>query len=484
MSSFFHSIRWRIQVWHGVILLVAIAAFCVTAYFFAWDHQLRRVDRELQESEHLLIRTIMDAAKPEKNSGPMGPETLAQLLRAGNLTLPPDVIARFADNSYFSIRDGDGRILLQSANAPGDLVSLPLPTKGFNEEARAVGLRRESLHSSAHGFGSIIGRDITRERDEMHRFAWLLAGAGLGVWLLGLLGGGWLAGRALQPVAAISRAASRIAEGNLSERIDTTGNDSELDQLARVLNRTFERLHDAFERQKQFTADASHELRTPVTILLAETQRILKHDRTSAEYQDALRTCHDTADRMRHLIEALLLLARQDCSRPATSDAQLCSGRNTVVHQPCDLAEILRATTDSLQPLAGSRGIALETRLQAALCQGDRSSLLILAANLVGNALQHHRTGAADAFIRITTGYDEGLAFFSVSDNGPGIPVEDQPHVFERFYRADKARTGDSGHTGLGLSIAMTIARNHGGSIKVASTPGQGATFTVSLPAV
>lgn len=472
MSSFFHSIRWRIQAWHGVILLVAIAAFCVTAYFFAWDHQLRRVDRELQESEHLLIRTIMDAAKPEKDSGTMTPETLAQHLRAGSIVLPADVIARFATNSYFSIRDGEGRVLLQSANAPADLVPLPLPAKGFNEAARAVGLRRESLRSSARGFSTIIGRDITRERDEMHRFAWLLAGSGLGVWLLGLLGGWWLAGRAIQPVAAISRAASRIAEGNLSERIDTTGNDSELDQLARVLNRTFERLHDAFERQKQFTADASHELRTPVTILLAETQRILKRDRTPAEYQDALRTCHDTAGRMQHLIEALLLMARLEAASAQAA------------REACDLAGILGDASAQLQPLAAARGITLETRLQPASCRADRASLAILAANLVGNAIQHHRAGATDAFIRITTGYDEGMAFFSVSDNGPGIPVEDQPHVFERFYRADKARTGNSGHTGLGLAIAMTIARNHEGSIKVASTPGQGATFTVSLPAV
>ena len=471
MSSFLHSIRWRIQAWHGVILLGAISAFCVTAYFFAWDHQLRRVDRELQESEHFLIRTLMDAAKPDKEPGPIQPELLAQLLREGNLTLPPDVIARFADNSYFSIRDADGRILLQSANAPADLVPLPIPANGFNEASRAVGLRRESLRSSARGFSSIIGRDITRERDEMHRLAWLLAGSGLGVWFLGLLGGWWLAGRAIQPVAAISRAATRIADGNLSERIDTTDNDSELDQLARVLNQTFERLNDAFERQKQFTADASHELRTPVTILLAETQRVLKRDRTPAEYQDALCTCQETAERMRHLIEDLLVMARQEAAGAQAS------------RQTCDLADILRNTSAQLQPLAAARGILQETHLQPALCRADPASLAILAANLVGNALQHHRVGAADSFVRLTTGYDDGQVFFSVSDNGPGIPPEDQPHIFERFYRVDKARTGNSGHTGLGLAIARTIARNHGGSITLRSTPGEGTTFTVAIPA-
>jgi two-component system, OmpR family, sensor kinase len=471
MSSFLHSIRWRIQAWHGVILLGAIAAFCVTAYFFTWDHQLRRVDRELQESEHLLIRTLMDAAKPDKEPGPIQPELLAQLLRSGSLSLPSDVIARFADSSYFSIRDEDGRILLQSANAPADLVLLPVPASGFSEATRAIGVRRESLRSSARGFSSIIGRDITRERDEMHRFAWLLAGSGLGVWFLGLLGGWWLAGRAIQPIAAISRTASRIAEGNLSERIDTSGTDSELDQLSLVLNQTFERLNDAFERQKQFTADASHELRTPVTILLAETQRILKRDRTPAEYQDALRTCQETAERMRHLIEDLLVMARQEAAGAQAS------------RQTCDLSAILRNTSAQLQPLAATRGITQEIHLQPAFCRADPASIAILAANLVGNALQHHRVGMPDSFIRLTTGYDDDQVFFSVTDNGPGIPVEDQPHIFERFYRVDKARTGDTGHTGLGLAIARTIARNHGGEITLRSTPGQGTSFTVTFPA-
>ncbi|MFA6960300.1 MAG: HAMP domain-containing sensor histidine kinase [Opitutaceae bacterium] len=483
MSSFLHSIRWRIQAWHGVILFLAIGAFCVTAYHFAWDHQMRRVDRELQDSEHLLIRTLMDAVKPDKESGQISPEELARHLRAGDLTLPPDVVARFASNSYFSIRDFDGRILLQSASVPDDLVFLPPPKTGFSDDSRAVGLRRESLRSSSRGFSSVIGRDITRERDEMHRFAWLLAGSGLGVWFLGLLGGWWLAGRAIKPIATISRTASRIAEGNLADRIDTTGTDSELDQLSHVLNRTFDRLHTAFERQRQFTADASHELRTPLTILLAETQRMLKRERTPAEYQEALRICHDTSERMRHLVEALLLLARQEASPPSTSDAQPCSDRNTVVHQSCNLADILGETIAQLQPLADARGIKIETHLHTASCCGDRSSLAILAANLVGNALHHHRSDAPDRSVTITTGYDDELVFLIVSDNGPGIPVEDQTHIFERFYRVDKARTGDSAHTGLGLAIAKTIVGNHRGTIKVQSVPGAGATFTVSLPA-
>jgi two-component system, OmpR family, sensor kinase len=470
MSSFLHSIRWRIQAWHGVILFLAIGAFCVTAYHFAWDHQMRRVDRELQDSERLFIRTLMEYGR-QPGEPPVAPEKLAQSLRAREITLPPAVADQFTGATYYSLRDRDGTPLLESPNLPANIVHLGIPQDGFIEETRAVGNRRESLRGSARGFSSVFGRDITREISDMHRFGWLLAGSGLGVWFLGLLGGWWLAGRAIKPIATISRTASRIAEGNLADRIDTTGNDSELDQLSLVLNQTFERLHSAFERQRQFTADASHELRTPLTILLAETQRMLKRERTPAEYQEALRVCHETSERMRHLVEALLLLARQESSAGLP-------GR-----ERCNLSDILRDVLEQLRPLAAEQGIHIEASLQSAACLADRPSLVILAANLLGNALQHHRGDAPDRMITVTTGYEDGQVFFAVSDNGPGIPIEDQPHIFERFYRVDKVRTGSSGHSGLGLAIAKTIAENHGGVIRVSSTPGIGSTFTVSLPA-
>ena len=473
MSSFLHSIRWRIQVWHGLILFIAITAFCLMAYHFAWDHQFRRIDSELQQTEHTLIRALMESGKPAADTppAPTTPLEIARRLRNHEVTLDPQISALFGGTAYFRISDIDGHVLLQSSNVPSDVIPLPVPAAGFSEETRTIGLRRESLRSSAQGFSSVIGLNITGEQAEMHRFAWVLAASGLGVWLFGLLGGWWLAGRAIKPIAVISRTASHIAEGNLTERINTTGNDSELDQLSHVLNQTFERLHTAFERQKQFTSDASHELRTPVTILLAETQRSLKRDRTPEEYREVLRTCHATSERMRHLIEALLLLARQEASAPGPS------------HEPSALTSILETTIEHLRPLAAERGIVIETGLQAANCRGDSAALSILAANLIGNAIQHQRPGATGGTVRITSGYDEGQVFFSVMDNGPGISAEDLPHIFERFYRADKARTGHSGHTGLGLAIATTIAENHGGKINVLSTPGHGATFTVTLPA-
>lgn len=468
MSKLLHSIRWRVQAWHGLILLVALSAFCLTAYHFAYDHQLRRVDREIQEDERTLVRSIMESLRKDAPNTDLFEEA-ARRLREGSVALPAVAAARFETTAYFTLFDPEGRVLLRSSTAPADI---PVPTsKSAADDVRMRGSFRELVHAAPRGFASVVGRDISREIAEMRRLAWILAGSGLGVWFLGLLGGWWLAGRAIKPIHTISRAATRIAEGNLSERIDLSGNDSELDQLARLLNDTFERLHASFERQRRFTADASHELRTPVAILIAETQRILKRDRTADEYRDSLRTCGDTAERMRRLIEALLLLARQQ------------AGNDQPVREACDLSAIADDTAAQLRPLAESRGLRLTTRLRPAACLADAAALSILAANLVRNAIQHHRPGASEGFVEIASGYDEGRVFLSVTDNGPGIPAEDQPHVFERFYRVDKARAGDAGHTGLGLAIVRTIVENHGGKITVSSEPGRGSTFVASLPA-
>lgn len=477
MSAFFHSIRWRVQVWHGLILLVVIVAFCLTAYRLAWNNQFRRIDRNLVQTERSLIHVLMDssqtgqAADPTEKRQPFSPARLIERLRAGQLSLPAATAAAFSGNqsgyAYFSLRDADGRLLLESPNVPGDLEFLPVPVKEFSDELRTRNHRREMLRSSPEGLRAVVGLDLGPEREEMRHFAWSLAAVGFGVWLLGLLGGWWLSGRAIQPIAAISRTATRIAEGNLKERISTAGTESELDQLSRVLNRTFERLHSAFERQKQFTADASHELRTPITILLTETQRILKRDRTPEDYRATLQTCQDAADRMRRLVEALLLLARQEADTIS------------VHREPCDLATVLRETIAHFQPLATTRGIHLNADLQPAPCQADSTSLSILAANLVSNAIEHNRPSVN---VTVSSGRTAEGATFAVRDDGPGIPEEDLPHIFERFYRADKARSSAPGHSGLGLAIAKTITDNHRGSIEVKSTPGVGTCFTVKLP--
>lgn len=473
MPSFFHSIRWRLQAWHGLILLIVIGGLCLTVRQLALDSQSRRIDRDLERLERRLFRGMFHSfAQVDEAERPGNPEETLEYLRRHELELPNDTAETFQGDdpgyAYFAVVAPDGEVVASSPNFPGlDLNWFEETKSRESEKNRIVSHRRETIGGRPDSLRSVVGRNIQPELDELQRLTLSVVSAGLGVWALGLIGGWWLASRAIRPISAISATASRIAEGNLDDRIDTRGTDNELDQLAKVLNQTFERLAATFERQRRFTADASHELRTPVTILLSETQRILRRERSTEEYREALQTCHDSANRMRELTESLLTLSRQE-----VSDAP---------HEPLDLAEIVSKTLHQLAPLASEKSIQIETDLQPANCSGDPAALAILASNLLSNAIQHQ---SANGSVTLATRIEDGQAILQVSDTGPGIAAEDLPHIFDRFYRADKARTGTSGHTGLGLAIAKTIADKHQASLGVSSDPGEGTTFTLALPIV
>ena len=489
MKSPFQSIRWRIQAWHGLILFIAFAAFCLTAYQLAWFNQLRRIDSEIQHLERELIRTLLhqnkdsrasesrsvsNVNKSTKEIRPLLPEEFLTLLQTDSIEVPEEMSTRFsgqeASHNFFSIADKEGKVLLQSENAPQQLEFLPLPEGSeMVETSRSTGDYREIARSVPFGLRTIVGRELGPERAEMQRFALSLAAIGLTLWGLGLLGGWWLAGKAIHPIQRISRTATRIAEGNLNERIDTDGGTSELDQLSHVLNHTFERLNAAFERQRQFTADASHELRTPLTILLSETQRMRKpgHQRDNSEYLESFDLCHESCLRMRHLVESLLMLARQDDGAP------------TQALSDCQLSECIRQSIAQHQPLAEAKAIEILSELEDSPLKADLNSLMIVLNNLIGNAIQHH---PGNGTVHISCGRQNGTVYIQVRDNGPGIYEDDLPHIFERFYRADKSRNGEQNHSGLGLALVQTIVRNMKGQIKVNSIVGTGSTFTIHLP--
>ncbi|MGZ0656320.1 sensor histidine kinase [Coraliomargarita sp. W4R53] len=481
MNLPFQSIRWRIQAWHGLILLIAIVAFCATAYQLAWFNQSRRIDREIQRNERQLFKSLTEANQAtlsESNKSTKRipfPEELFQIIQQGSIQIPEDALNNFSGSVdgyyYFAFADADGEVLIQSDNAPTELNFLPAPSEeGMQEEFRTRGNIRESAHSFNFGFRILIGHDITTELEEKHRFGWSLGASGCGLWLVGLLGGWWLAGKAIRPIQSISQTATRIAEGNLNERINTAGTDSELDQLSHVLNHSFDRLNATLEQQRQFTADASHELRTPLTILLSESQRMCKREiaRSSEDYQESFELCHDAATRMRRLVESLLLLARQDGD----------SAVQAVVD--CDLANIIKDSVSLNQSLAEDKKVHLECKLPACPYQGSPDLLAIVFNNLVGNAVQHHQ---GNGLVQISLTTEEDAIAITIADDGPGISAEALPRIFDRFYRADPARSdAHAGHSGLGLALAQTIIQNMGGQIEVTSELKQGSTFTVILP--
>jgi heavy metal sensor kinase len=314
----------------------------------------------------------------------------------------------------------------------------------------------------------IVGRNIASELQEFQLMAARLALVGAVILIAGLGVGWWLASRALRPIAAISRTAEEIAGGDLSRRINSSETESELGQLAGVLNSTFARLEAAFVQQKQFTSDAAHELRTPVSVMLTQTQSTLNKERSPAEYRETLEACQRAAQRMRRLIESLLELARFD------------AGPESLKRMRFDLANPARDCVEMLLPLAGARRIRIQAQLLPAACHGDPERIAQVITNLLTNAINYNQDGGE---IQISTQADNGSAFLIIADNGPGISAEHLPRIFDRFYRVDAARTSSQGRSGLGLAISQAIVAAHGGVIEVSSKVGAGTRFTVRLPA-
>ena len=480
-----HSIRFRLQVWHGLMLALVLVAFGVTAYEAAWQDRLQRVDEELAAQVGEVMRVQGEGVRPPRwlsggGPPPGGPPRQADGFVAEvreeigfNIAALERRNRAVGREFYYLFLDQDGTIFARSTNAPAGVPFpgvRPGPALIPNTAAPVNWRTREDWREASRvlplGDAVLVGRGLEVERAALRSRVWAFAGAGLVLLAAGLAVGWWLTGEALRPIADISAASSRIAGGDLSQRVVVEQAGSELGQLADVLNGTFARLEESFGRQARFSSDASHELRTPISVILSKTQTALSRERTPEEYQEALRVCQRAAKRMRGLTESLLELSRQD------------AGTETLVREPLDLAAVAGETLELLEPLAAERGVVLHRELSAAPVVGDAGRWGQVLANLVTNAMQF---SAAGGVVTVRTFVDDDGAVLEVSDTGSGIAPEDLPHIFERFYRGDASRTG-SGNSGLGLAIVRGIAEAHGGRVAVVSEVGQGSRFTVRLP--
>ncbi len=474
MNPLFHSVRWRLQLWHALILAAVIAALCMLAYRLVANDRRERIDLELETFEEAFMRSFWEMPSDDKRDGirPSTTQIRERFLQLDDPALFPLELRGLFDpdaseSAYLVLWDGNGQALFRSANAPGSL-AFPTELPSRVDQVRTRGNFRELLHGGPRGFRVVVGRDMSADRAALLGLGWQISGCGALLWLLGLLGGWWLAGRAIHPIESISRTASRIASGKLSERIDIAGTDNELTRLSQVLNDTFDRLAANVGHQREFTADASHELRTPLTVILSETSRGLKRERSSGEYREILSNCAHAATRMRSLVESLLVLARQDDSPEMRREA-------------LDVSTIAVDAVQLLQPLADQHQIRLRPQLQTARCLADPNALAIVAGNLISNAISHQPDGG-EVLVSVFGRGDRVI--LEVTDHGPGISAEHLPRLFDRFYRIDPARGPASGHSGLGLAIVRAIVENHQGGVEVESAPGEGATFRVSLPAL
>ena len=257
----------------------------------------------------------------------------------------------------------------------------------------------------------------------------------------------------------------------MSRRIaPSTQPDNEIGKLAQNLNHTFSRLESMFDRQLRFTSDASHELRTPITVILNHCQHALAKPRTPEEYQAALRACQRAGDRMKNLTTGLLELSKLE------------TGEIELAFADCRLGEIAEEALELVEPLARSKGVALKDDVRPMTIHGNGDRIWQVLVNLLTNAIQHTPTGKS---VTLRTEREGERVKVSIIDEGEGIPQESIPHLFERFYRVDgsRARTQQHGGFGLGLAICDTIIKAHQGAIYVESQPGIKTVFTIELPA-
>lgn len=299
------SIRWRLQSWHTLILALLLVGFGITAYQLQPTDRLRRVDDELNEA----ITLLSPAARPPPSVLP--PDFVnkgANFYLSGNISRFFEVSQ--ASGLYYVVWLADGSVQARSPNAPAEVPKPKRLGPDRWQSARMRGSLREVFRFTPMDRCLVVGRSVEKEFAALQRLAWWLAAAGGGGLAIGFAGGWWAATRAIQPLQDIIATAAKITDP--SQRVSTSDEGNEVVRLAAVLNSTFERLEAAFARQKQFTGDAAHELRTPITVIISEAQTVLSWDREPAEYRESLDACLTAAQQMRRLTESLLHLARSD----------------------------------------------------------------------------------------------------------------------------------------------------------------------------
>ena len=463
------SLRWRLIALYAAILGAVLAVFAFLLTHRLHEDLLAALDRELT------MRARALAAELEFEPGRWFVESTSELLadyRAGG-------------RHYFLVADGTGVVMLGSPS-----LSVPAPafpaTLGCRELSLGGEPYREVSLALAHspdeeGSGApitlqvAVGTSLASVESAMASMRAQLWAIGPAMLLLSMLGGFLLVARSLRPIEDITCAAERISAADLSQRIDVRGKD-ELARLGRTLNATFARLQAAFERERRFTADASHELRTPLAVIAGNAELAQSRERSAPELRELFADVAAASAHMQMTVEGMLALARAD------------AGVAALQRQLVSLAAVADAALRLQRALSEQRAVMITCEASdPGFVRGDPALLRELVVNLLSNAIRYNRRGG-NATVRVRTDSENSCVELTVVDTGIGIRAEDLPRVFDRFFRADPARSrgddgcDDMGGAGLGLAIVKGIVDAHGGKVSVASELGVGSSFMVTLP--
>ncbi|NJN86277.1 MAG: HAMP domain-containing protein [Leptolyngbyaceae cyanobacterium SL_7_1] len=453
-------VRIQLMIWYVLLLGLTLGGFTGYLYLRLERKLMIKVDTGLQVGAAQLLLYLDPGDRPTFQTSPNQRRLAARLSQLGfaaRIVTPEGQVVsgfgRYQDVPLW-MPSGSGYQTLVADGPDWRLISQPILREG-----RTVGWLQmtQSLEVLED-----IARDLPTEIVLNLPLILLVAG----------LGGLFLSNRALRPIRHITQTAQSITAGDLTQRINYQGAADEVGELAVTFDQMLNRLQAGFEREQRFTSDAAHELRTPLAIIKARISLMLSRSRTSAEYKKTLHDLEQEVDRLIRLSNGLLLLARLD------------QRRLPVAFTPIDLSNLLEILVQQVQPLAAAQQIELVNDLSPELwIQGDPDHCTSLFLNLLDNSIKYTPEAGQ---IRIWSG-DRQLNLkhhvqICVSNTGVGIDPQHLPHLFERFYRTDTARSQGHHGAGLGLAIAYEITRLHGGTLSAESKPDQETKFTVTFP--
>ena len=464
---FFKSIRFSLTLRYSLTLAVILVLFTSFLYLTIRKQFYRGVDRELFTIAEALASPTME---PFLGSAP---SAFDQVLE--------DFIGPKISSKFVQVLDGSGAITARSQNLRDSI--LAFDKNNLREAAQGkIGYRTERL-PDLYPIRTITFPVLTEEKlswvvqvssslgeisDTLHNILLVMCiSIPLAILLFGY--GGWfLAGIALKPVHLITRSAQKITAENLSHRLEVVNPRDEIGQLAKTFNDMLSRLENSFRRTRQFSIDVSHELRTPLTILRGETELGLRLAKEPVEFRELLQSNLDEIKKMSKIMEDLLFLSKAE------------EGGLYLDLQELELHDFLLELVQQVTPLTREKGVRISlTGKSQVYVKGDRARLSQIFHSLLENGVMYNKPGGE---VRVTLTTEEEEAKISFIDTGIGISEADLPHIFDRFYRVDKARNRASGGSGLGLSLARSFAAAHGGRIEVKSELGSGSEFTFLLP--
>jgi heavy metal sensor kinase len=446
VTAYPFGIRFRLTAWYTAVLVVILGLLSILVFLFVRG-RLTSLYRSKVETGFETVETVLI------NSG----GDVFDVIHLGNdnaFRLTGERIAPYITEAWYELGiEGE-----KATFGPQDRFRTP--------DGRLFFVKRDSI--PMYGFELAYAQDASAMEESLRSLSMILLVSFPGALLLAVAGGYFLAGRALSPVSSITSKAREITADRLAERLPVDNANDEIGKLAAVFNETLTRLESSFESLRRFTADASHELRNPLTSIRSVGEVALQESGDEEAYREAIGSMLEDVDRLTGLVDDLLVLARGDSFRGTPAEGRL------------DLGHVTRRVVDELRILSEDKGQTITLTDTGTIdVKADDSMLRLALSNVIHNAIRY---APENGHIGISIGREEGQALIDVEDDGPGIPPEEREKVFERFYRIDKARSRSEGGTGLGLAIAKWAVEANGGTISFRDPGNGGACCRITIP--